>query len=120
MVKLSCFTLQPSHLEDNMKSSAPLAVAGIVGCILIMGCIQTREANAPNPPATSYQVGSFELQDSGSTQKLRGASVTSAFFQSVKEPPLLGRGFLPEEYSSGRQQVVMLSQRFWQQRFGGD
>ena len=103
-----------------MKSSAPLAVAGIVGCILIAGCVQTREANAPSPPATSYQVGSFDLQDSGSTQKVRGASVTSAFFQSAKEPPLLGRGFLPEEYSSGRQQVVMVSERFWQQRFGGD
>ena len=105
-----------------MKSSAPapVAVAGVLGCILIAGCVQTREANVPNPPATSYQVGSFELQDSGSSQRVRGASVTPAFFQSEKVSPLLGRGFLPEEYSSGRQQVVMVSQRFWQQRLSGD
>jgi len=103
-----------------MKSSAPLAVAGVLGCILITGCVQTGEANVPNPPPTSYQVGSFELQDSGSSQKVRGASVTPTFFQSAKVPPLLGRGFLPEEYGSGRQQVVMVSQRFWQQRLGGD
>jgi putative ABC transport system permease protein len=62
-----------------------------------------------------------QLQNSGSSQKVRGASVAPAFFQSAKVPPLLGRGFLPEEYGSGRQQqVVMVSQRFWQQRLGGD
>ena len=85
-----------------MKSSAPVAVAGVLGCILIAGCVQTREANVPNPPATSYQVGLFELQDGGSYQQVRGVSVTPAFFQSAKVSPLLGRGFLPEEYSSGR------------------
>jgi len=35
-------------------------------------------------------------------------------------PIFLGRGFLPEEYSSSRQQVVMLSHRLWQERFRGD
>jgi putative ABC transport system permease protein len=35
-------------------------------------------------------------------------------------PTLLGRGFLPDEYASGRQQVVIVSHRLWQQRFGGD
>ena len=103
-----------------MKSSAPLAVAEVLGCILIAGCVQTREANVPSPPATSYQVGSFELQGSGSSQKVHGASVTPVFFQSAKMPTLLGRGFLPEEYRSGKQQVVMVSHRLWQQRFGGD
>ena len=74
-----------------MKSSAPWAVAGVLGSILIAGCAQTREANAPSPPATSYQVGT-----------------------------LLGRGFLPEEYGSGSRQVVMVSHRLWQLRFRGD
>jgi|SRR5215469_1743507 len=102
-----------------MKSSTPLAVAGFLGCMLIGGCAQTREANVRSPPATSYQVASFELQASGSSQKIRGASVTSVFFQTAKMPTLLGRGFLPEEYGSGRQ-VVMLSHHLWQRRFGGD
>jgi MacB-like periplasmic core domain len=103
-----------------MKSSAPVAVAGVLGCILIAGCVQPREANVPNPPATSYQVVSFKLQNGGSSQQVRGASVTPAFLQSAKVSPLLGRGFLPEEYRSGRQQVVMVSHRFWQQRLSGD
>ena len=103
-----------------MKSSAPLAVTGVLGCILIAGCVQTREANVPSPPATSYRVGSFELQESGNSQKVRGASVTTVFFQRAKIPTLLGRGFLPEEYGSGTQQVVMVSHRLWQERFRGD
>jgi hypothetical protein len=103
-----------------MKSTAPLAVAGVLGCILMAGCNQTHQANLPSPPATSYQVGSFELQESGSSQKLRGASVTPVFFQNAQSPTFLGRGFLPGEYGSGGQQVVVVSHHLWQQRFGGD
>ena len=104
-----------------MKLSAPLAVTGVLGCMLIAGCAQTREANVPSPPATSYQVSSFELQESdGGSHKVSGASATPVFFQTSKIPTLLGRGFLQEEYGSGRQQVVMLSHHLWQQRFGGD
>ena len=103
-----------------MKPFAPSATVGIVGCILIVGCVQTPQASTPNPPAGTCQIGSFELQDSGSFQKLRGASVTEMFFQFARVVPLLGRGFLPEEYSSSRRQVVLVSQRFWQQRFGGN
>jgi MacB-like periplasmic core domain len=104
-----------------VKSSERLVLIGILCGILISGCTQTREANLPSPPAASYQVGSFELQEkAGNTQKVRGASVTPLFFQSVKVPTLLGRGFLPEEYSTGRRQVVMISHRLWQQRFSSD
>jgi len=120
VVKLSCRTLSTRPtVEDNVKSPAPLAVAGVLGCILMPGCVQTREANVPSPPVWSYEVSSFELQESGSSQKVPGASVTPVFFQSAKTPTLLGRGFLPEEYGSGRKQVVMVSHRLWQHRFGG-
>jgi len=104
----------------HMKSSPPVVLAGIVGSILIVGCVPTPQASAPNPPTSSYQIGSFELADSGSLLKLRGASVTEVFFQFANVMPLLGRGFLPEEYSSSRQQVVLVSQRFWQHQFSGD
>lgn len=103
-----------------MKSFAPMALAAVMGCISIAGCVQNREANVPTPPATSYQVSSFELQQSGSSEKLRGASVTPVFFQSANVPPLVGRGFLADEYGSGRHSVVMVSHRFWEKRFGQD
>lgn len=114
------YTFTRPILEDNVKSSAFLAVAGVLGGILIAGCVQSREANVPRPPATSYQVGSFELREGGSPQNVRGASVTPVFFQAAKMPTLLGRNFIPEDYGSGRQQVAILSHRLWQQRFRGD
>ena len=103
-----------------MPSSARFILAGILSCILIVSCVQPRQASGSEPPSTSYQVGSFEFHNNGSYQKVRGASVTPAFFQSGEVVPLLGRGFLPEEYRSSRQQVAMISNRFWQQQFGGD
>jgi hypothetical protein len=107
-------------LEDSVKSCAVLAVAGVLGCILIAGCVQPREANLPSPPASTYQVGSFELQEGGSSQTVRGASVTPVFFEAAKMPTLLGRNFIPGDYGSGRRQVVIVSHRLWQQRFAGD
>ena len=103
-----------------MKSSAPFAAAALLSCILAAGCAQTRETSATSPPESTYQIDSFEFRQSGNSQKIRGASVTADFFQSAKVAPLLGRSFLSEEYRSGRQQIVMLSKRFWQQQFGGN
>jgi hypothetical protein len=103
-----------------MTSSGRLTLGGILSCTLIVSCVQPRQANRSEPPSISYQVGSFEFHNNGSSQKVRGASVIPAFFQSAEELPLLGRGFLPEEYTSNRRQVSMISARFWQQQFGGD
>jgi MacB-like periplasmic core domain len=52
--------------------------------------------------------------------KIRDASEGETVFQFVNVMPLLGRGFRPEEYSSSRRQVVLVSQRFWQRQFGRD
>jgi hypothetical protein len=103
-----------------MKSSVLLAVAAILSCAVIVGCVQNHESATTNPPAISYQVGSFELRDSRSSRNVRGALVTEAFFQDARVLPLLGRRFLPGEYNSSRSQVVMLTEHFWQQQFGGD
>jgi putative ABC transport system permease protein len=102
-----------------MKSFAPLAVM-ILGVLVTVGCEKNAQTSS-NPPDTTYQVNSLELRDGRTSQQVRGASVTSAFFQSEKVQPLLGRAFLPEEYGASRQQqVVMVSHRFWQQKFAGD
>ena len=103
-----------------MTSSERFTLAGILSCTLIVSCVQPPQASGSKPPSTSYQVGSFEFQNNGSSQKVRGASVTPAFFQSAEVMPLLGRGFLPEEYRASRQPVAMISKRFWQQQFHGD
>jgi putative ABC transport system permease protein len=46
--------------------------------------------------------------------------VTQGFFESFGVGPVLGRLFVPEEYEKGRDNVLVLNEAFWRQRFGGD
>ena len=52
-------------------------------------------------------------------ERLRGLTGTEGFFEILGGTPALGRGFHPEEYQLGRDQVVMLSHGFWHRAFGG-
>jgi putative ABC transport system permease protein len=51
---------------------------------------------------------------------LFGANVTEGFFDAIGMPPMIGRGFLPEEHVKGGRQVVVITHGLWQSRFGGD
>ncbi|HJU87953.1 MAG TPA: ABC transporter permease [Gemmatimonadaceae bacterium] len=46
--------------------------------------------------------------------------VSDGFFEALGTRPLLGRIFLPDEYTAGKDRVVMLTYNAWQRRFGGD
>src|SRR6266705_2745416 len=47
-------------------------------------------------------------------------AVTSGFFSILRAQPLLGRAFLAEEDSPGRDHEVVLSYNLWRSRFGAD
>lgn len=63
---------------------------------------------------------SANLTGGGEPERLGGAGVTGNFFQALGVQPALGRTILLENETTGRDQVVVLSYRLWQQRFGGD
>ncbi len=52
--------------------------------------------------------------------RLRVAQVTANFFQTLQAQPNVGRTLRPDEGEPGREFVAMLSNEFWQTRFGGD
>ena len=52
--------------------------------------------------------------------RVQGMAVSRDFFQTLGTRPLLGRVFVPEEATRGKNTVVVLSYAFWRQRFGGD
>jgi predicted permease len=53
-------------------------------------------------------------------ERLARAWVSPHFFQVWGVPPALGRGFTPEEERFGGPFAVVVSDRLWKRRFGGD
>jgi predicted permease len=65
-------------------------------------------------------VGPSLIQQGELAERLQGMVVTADFFPALGVPAALGRWFRPEEDQPGNNRVVVLSDPFWQRRYGGD
>ena len=64
---------------------------------------------------------SANLRGDGAPIRLDGMEVSHEFLQVLGVPPLLGRGFLPDEdRPGGRNNVVLITEELWRSRFAGD
>jgi putative ABC transport system permease protein len=52
--------------------------------------------------------------------RIPGMQVSDGYLSLMRVKPLLGRDFLPEEQIEGKDQVILLTYGFWQDRFAGD
>jgi hypothetical protein len=64
--------------------------------------------------------GSVTLTGSGLPEELQGVRVSASYFDIFGVPAALGRTFAPDEDQLGKSQVVVLSHRLWENRFGAD
>ena len=65
----------------------------------------------------------YNLSATGDTQEaeqVSGLRVSAGFFSVLGVKPLLGRTFLPEEETLGKDHEVVLSYGLWKTRYGGD
>ncbi|HTQ54578.1 MAG TPA: ABC transporter permease [Bryobacteraceae bacterium] len=65
----------------------------------------------------------YNLAATGTRQEaeqVSGLRVSAGFFPVLGVQPLVGRTFLPEEETLGRDHVVVLSYGLWKRRYGGD
>jgi putative ABC transport system permease protein len=53
-------------------------------------------------------------------ERVQAASVSASLLSVLGTKPLIGRGFVAGEDRSDAQRVVLLSERLWRKRFGGD
>jgi putative ABC transport system permease protein len=69
----------------------------------------------------SAAIGSWEPSiGDADPERVTGSRVSATYFKTLGVQPALGRDFLAEEDQPGHNQVVILSHRLWQRRFGGD
>lgn len=81
---------------------------------------EIRERKPEFESLTTLNRTAFALAEPGRpSERIAGAMVSSDFFATFQVVPRLGRVFAPEEYEPGKNQVVLLSHGFWQERYGG-
>src|SRR5262245_43088827 len=70
--------------------------------------------------AISSSSASLNLTGSDRTERILGSFVSANYFEMLGVQPALGRSFRSEEEQLGNEHVTLLTNRFWQQRFGAD
>ena len=66
------------------------------------------------------ELTTFNLTGSGEPQRIPALRITANLIPTLQVAPMLGRSFLPDEETSGRNRVVLVSYGLWQRQFGGD
>ena len=69
----------------------------------------------------AYRDTAVNISDDRATaEEISGAWVTPNLFGLLREQPLLGRDFSPDDDRRGAEPVAIVGYRLWQQRYGGE
>ena len=81
---------------------------------------EIREAQPAFAALTTYSVNRYVLAEADRpAERVMTINASAELWDTLGVQPMLGRAFTPEEATRGRNQVVVLSHRLWQQRYGG-
>ena len=67
-----------------------------------------------------YKSNPFTVIDHEQAERVQGMRVTATFLSLLKVKPMLGRDFQADEEKRGANNVVIISNQFWQKRLGGN
>src|SRR5437762_232690 len=80
-----------------------------------------RDRNQVFSGLIAFRITVAGLSHNGNNERIWGTLASGNYFDVLGVPPLLGRGFLPEEDITPKSHpVVVLSYGCWQKRFGSD
>ncbi|HSS50914.1 MAG TPA: ABC transporter permease, partial [Thermoanaerobaculia bacterium] len=79
-----------------------------------------RKENQVFAEVAEYSFVRLNLTGSAQPEVLQAAAVSPSLFRLLGVQPALGRPFLPEEDQPGKQNVILVSDATWHNRFGSD
>jgi putative ABC transport system permease protein len=62
----------------------------------------------------------WNLTGEGGPERVNGVRISASGLRILRARPVLGRLFAPDEDQPGKDKVVVLTDRIWRRRFGGD
>ena len=83
--------------------------------------LQDYQAQMPSlEDLTGFQSQSVNVTGGERPDRVRGAFVTSNFFQVFNLPPLVGRTFIAGEDRQGGEKLAVVNEKMWQERLNSD
>ncbi len=82
--------------------------------------VDWREGAATFQDMAAFRYLGFTLMLDDVPQRIASVQVTPSLFEVLRTRPALGRAFRPEEEAPGNEQLVILSDGAWRNRFGAD
>jgi len=79
-----------------------------------------KEKSANFEDLAAFSDDNINLTGDGEPERIPYAQVTASLFTTLGVQPVRGRFFLPEEDKPGATNVVVVSEGFWQRRYGRD
>jgi putative ABC transport system permease protein len=106
----------PQQLVSIQKTSTPGDLPGIAA----YQYLAWKDESTNFEDLAAFSDDNINLTGNGEPERIPYAQVTASLFTTLGVQPVRGRLFLPEEDKPGANNVVVVSERFWQSRFGRD
>jgi putative ABC transport system permease protein len=106
----------PEQLVSVGTSAGQGGLPGLAG----FQYLASKEKSNSFDGLAAYTDNNFNLIGNGEPERISCAQVTASLFTTLGVQPIVGRTFLPEEDRSGQNHVAVVSEGFWQRRYGRD
>ena len=107
---------QPEQLVSMGKQAGSGGLPGLAG----FEYLAWKDRSTSFADLAAYTSNNFNLIGQGEPERISCAQVSAALFTTLGVPPVRGRTFSPEEDRRGQNQVAIVSEGFWQRRYGRD
>ena len=102
-----------------VRQSAPLSGQAQMG-VAIAEYYDYREQAKVFDGLVEYHQMNFDLLNRGEPDRVDAGVVSHNFFDLLGIRPILGRSFVKSDDEHGAEAVLVLSHRYWRQKFGAD